>query len=221
LIHRDKRFFERARLCSTTAARHHADSTRRRWLEQYTQPVSPGLLPAGRSPERAPSNHPHFNEPNAWNQSSGARLRDFNHTSILSRLKRQSLPILNAGSSPRPANLQMVERLTLRKFATSPVVSRSDVGSAVPARGSRDGTARWSRVASLPSPVSSSRFSRDLKVADFTEWPKVSKKTPVWNWVPIRLGRRYVVSLLLQIRRLAIRATPTRVIFDLEISVTG
>jgi hypothetical protein len=157
------------------------------------------LLPAGRSPERAPSNHPDFNEPNAWNQSSGARLRDFNHASILSRLKRQSLPILNAGSSPRPANLQMVERLTLRKFATSPVVSRSDVGSAVPARGSWDGTARWSRVASLRSPVSSSRFSRDLKVADLRSGLRFPKKTPVWNWVPIRLGRRYEVSLLLQI----------------------
>lgn len=176
LIHRDKRFFEGARLCSTTAARHHADSTQRRWLEQYTQPVSLRLLPAGRIPERAPSNHPDFNEPNTWNQCSGARLRDFNHASILSRLKRQSLPILNAGSSPRPANLQMVERLTRRKFATSPVVSRSDVGSAVPAPGSRDGTARWSRDASLPSPVSSSRFSRDLKVADLRSGLRFPKK---------------------------------------------
>jgi hypothetical protein len=121
---------------------------------------------AGRSPEQAPSNHPEFNEPNAWNQSSGARLRDFNHASILSRLKRQSLPILNAGSSPRPANLQTVERLTLRKFATSPVVSRSDVGSAVPARRSWDGRARWSREASLRPPVSSTRFALGLKVAN-------------------------------------------------------
>jgi hypothetical protein len=126
--------------------------------------------------KRAPSNHPDFNEPNAWNHSSGARLRDFNHSSILSRLKRQSLPILNAGSSPRPANLQMVERLTLRKSATSPVVSRSDVGSAVPARGSWDGTARWSRDASLRSPVSSSRFSRDLKVADLRSGLRFPKK---------------------------------------------
>lgn len=157
------------------------------WSNTHNQCHLACFRPAGVK-QPAPSNHPDFNEPNAY-QSSGARLRDFNHASILSRLKRQSLPILKAGSSPRPANLQMVERLTLRKVATSPVVSRSDVGSAVPARGSWDGTARWSRDASLPPPVWSTRFALGLKVANLGSG-LAFPKTPVWSWLSIRLGRR-------------------------------
>lgn len=166
------------------------------WSNTHNQCHLGCFRPAGVK-QRAPSNHPDFNEPNAY-QSSGARLRDFNHASILWRLKRQSLPILKAGSSPRPANLQMVERLTLRKFATSPVVSRSDVGSAVPARGSWDGTARCSRDASLRPPFSSTRFALEFKVANLGSGLAFPKN----SWLELALDSSRPsneVSLLLQI----------------------
>jgi hypothetical protein len=110
------------------------------------------------------SNQP-FGSRTSWNQSSGTRVRDFNHASIRSRLKRQSLPILNAGNAPRPANLQMVERLTLSKSAISPVVSRSGAGSAVCGPGSYDGRELWSRDSSLRPWASSRRFARRFKIA--------------------------------------------------------
>ena len=121
---------------------------------------------ATRSCQRVTSNHP-YDSMNLIprNQSSGTRVRDFNHASIRSRLKRQSLPILKAGISARPANLQMVERLTLSKAATSPVVSRSGAGGAVCEPGLDGGRELWSRDAPLRPRVSSPRFARGLKVA--------------------------------------------------------